>query len=201
MRKTTWIGRFAGTTLTAALVVGAFGNTTAHAATCLSMAPGVALASFTSCTASGNDFLPAVQTALNNAIEPDVTLTFMGSYSPGPDSEGEEFKGDRPADNFNITPNTVGNTNTYTFLSLPIGTDFIVFKQGRDFEIFNVYGLTPGFTLTHSLGNDTSHISTFASTLPTPTPTPAPEPMSLAMFGLGLAGLGIAARRRLRKVA
>ena len=33
----------------------------------------------------------------------------------------------------------------------------------------------------------------------TPTPEPVPEPMTLLLFGTGLAGIGVAARRRMRK--
>ncbi len=34
---------------------------------------------------------------------------------------------------------------------------------------------------------------------PTPTPEPVPEPMTILLFGTGLAGIGLAARRRLRR--
>ena len=36
-------------------------------------------------------------------------------------------------------------------------------------------------------------------TTPTMTPAPVPEPMTMFLFGTGLAGIGLAARRRLRK--
>lgn len=152
---------------------------------CTTLAPGVPLASFDSCVASGQDTLPAVQAALDLALEPNVMLSGAGSFSPGPGSAGEEFVGDDPANNFDITPDSVAAaTNSITFNSLPAGTVFVSLKQANDFEIFNVLGLLTPFTLTHQIlpSSSTSHISTFAI---------VPEPSPLLLLAIGLVGFGL----------
>jgi len=156
---------------------------------CTTLAPGVSLASFESCVADGQDTLPAVQAALDLALEPNVTLFGPSSFSPGPESAGSEFAGDDPANNFDITPDSVAAaTNTITFNSLPPGTAFVTLKQANFFEVFSVLGLVTPFDLTHQISpnTSTSHVSTFAI---------VPEPSSVLLLAIGLLGLGLMIRR------
>jgi hypothetical protein len=146
----------------------------------------VSLAEFESCVVEGeNDHLPAVQLALDQALTTDIVLQGAGSFSPGPESSGEEFGGSDPANNFVIDPDDLAGSTSFTFEELPPGTLFIVLKQQNDFEIFKVPGPVP-FTLTHQLGGeDTSHISTFV-----------PEATTGLLLAGGLLGLASIGRRR-----
>ena len=61
---------------------------------------------------------------------------------------------------------------------------------------------TPKHTMTPTeTTTPTNTPTTTPTTTPkmTPTPEPVPEPMTILLFGTGLAGIGLAARRRLRK--
>jgi hypothetical protein len=147
----------------------------------------VSLAEFESCVVEGeNDHLPAVQAALDQALTTDIVLQGDGSFSPGPESSGEEFGGSDPANGFVIDPDTLTGNTSFTFEQLPPGTLFIVLKQQNDFEIFKVPGAVP-FTLTHQLGGeDTSHISTFV-----------PEATTGLLLAGGLLGLASMGRRRI----
>jgi hypothetical protein len=144
----------------------------------------VSLAAFESCVVENEqDHLPNVQAALDQALTDSIVLQGEGSFSPGPESSGEEFTGSDPANDFVIDPDDLVGSTSFTFEELPAGTLFIVLKQQNDYEIFKVPGAVP-FTLTHQLGgDDTSHISTFV-----------PEPATLALVAAGL--LGLATRRR-----
>jgi hypothetical protein len=146
----------------------------------------VSLAEFESCVVEGeNDHLPTVQAALDQALTTDIVLQGDGSFSPGPESSGEEFAGSDPANGFVIDPDDLGNIS-FTFEQLPPGTLFVVLKQQNDFEIFKVPGAVP-FTLTHQLGGeDTSHISTFV-----------PEATTGLLLAGGLLGLASMGRRRI----
>ena len=151
----------------------------------------VTLANFASCVVeNSNDDLPSVQAGLNVAIIDAPLLDGIGSFSPGPQSDGTEFTGDSIAVGFNITPDSVSGSNTFTFLSLPPDTLFVSIKQANDFEVFKVTGLPFG-PVTHQLeGVSTSHISTFVANVE------VPEPATIMLLGLGLAGLGFARKRQ-----
>ncbi len=120
----------------------------------------VALDDFDSCEASGQDSLPNVQAALDDALEPDVELLSDGSFCTQGTCENSEFSGTDPGNGFVIDPPNL-NSTSFTFNQIPPGTQFITLKQGPGFQVFKVPGPTP-FVLSHDLnGNDTSHISTF----------------------------------------
>ena len=122
---------------------------------------------FVSCEASGQDSLPNVQAALNDALEPDVTLLSIGSFCTQGTCENSEFSGADLGNGFDISPANL-NSTSFTFNAIPAGTQFISLKQGPGFQIFKVPGPTP-FVLTHDLnGNNTSHISTFNAIVPEP---------------------------------
>jgi hypothetical protein len=104
-----------------AFVVALCGGTAEAGPLCSGLGP-LPLADFDSCVANGNDHLPSVQLVLNAVLEPNVGLNGALSFSPEPESAGGEFNGDNAAAGFNITPNTVGNTNSFEFISLPTGT-------------------------------------------------------------------------------
>ncbi len=126
------------------------------------------LSGFVSCEASGQDSLPNVQAALNDALDPDnVTLLSTGSFCTQGTCENSEFDGIDLGNGFDISPSTL-NSTSFTFNEIPPGTQFITLKQGPGFQVFKVPGPTP-FVLTHDLnGNDTSHISTFTAIVPEP---------------------------------
>ena len=185
-RNATW---FAMAAAMAAFVVALCGGGTAEAGPlCSSLGP-IPLAAFDSCVTGGNDHLPSVQLVLDAVLEPNVVLNGALSFSPGPESAGGEFNGDNAAAGFNITPNTVGNTNSFEFISLPTGTQFVTIKQATQFEIFYVGDLTLPFTLTHQIvpSTSTSHISTFAA--PSAGSAAVPEPSALILLGLGVSWL------------
>ena len=60
---------------------------------------------------------------------------------------------------------------------------------------------TPGPTSTPTPSTPTPTPTATPTSTPTitPTPEPVPEPMTILLFGTGLAGIGVTARRRLRK--
>lgn len=82
----------------------------------------------------------------------------------------------------------------WAFLGLAAIPLIFIFRD-RDKE-------TPTPTMTPPpTGTPTCTPTTTPTTTPkiTPTPEPVPEPMTILLFGTGLAGIGLAARRRLRK--
>jgi hypothetical protein len=160
---------------------------------------GLTLATFDRCVVDGdNDDLPSVQAALNGVLDPDVILNGALSFSPGPESAGDEFDGDDAANNFDVDI----DAPEFTFVSLPPNTLFVTIKQGNAYEIFNVdfQGGLP-FTVEHQLNDSEnaafSHFSTFAANRVDDggdDGVDVPAPSVLILVGLGVTCL--AARRR-----
>lgn len=183
-----------------AAIVAAMGFAqTAGAVTCSSLTAATDYTTFTSCTASGQDFFSNVDPIVTALFgDEGISLTTSGSFTPGPGTGSEFGSSDLGAgngrDGFETTETDLNRTS-FEFLSLPTGTLFVSLKQQNGFELFGLYGLTTPFTLTHSLGGtDTSHISTFAGTGAPIATTPIPA--GLALMLTGLAGFGAAARRK-----
>lgn len=86
----------------------------------------------------------------------------------------------------------------WAFLGLAAIPLIFIFRD-RDKET-PTQTMTPPITGTPTM-TPTSTPTTTPTTTPkmTPTPEPVPEPMTILLFGTGLAGIGLAARRRLRK--
>jgi hypothetical protein len=91
----------------------------------------------------------------------------------------------------------------WAFLGLAVIPLIFIFHD-RDHDKRTPKHMTPTHTMTPPVTETptpTKTPTTTPTTTPklTPTPEPVPEPMTILLFGTGLAGIGLAARRRLRK--
>jgi hypothetical protein len=159
---------------------------------CSAIDPEVSLAAFTSCGASGQDTLLAVQEVLNHTLTSQITLRAAESFCPGGRCDGRAFTADRLADNFDIT---YVDDHTFTFNALPVGTQFVTIQQANGFTVFQVPALGSPFTVTTSsspsdssrFGTGFSHFGTFV-----PAAVSVPEPSSTLLLSISLVGIGIA---------
>jgi hypothetical protein len=89
----------------------------------------------------------------------------------------------------------------WAFLGLAVIPLIFIIKRDKDRHHKTPY-MTPTMTPPQTETPTPTHTPTATPTSTpkmTPTPEPVPEPMTLLLFGTGLAGIGLAARRRLRK--
>ena len=169
----------------------------AGAATCSSLTAPQDFSTFENCTGRGNDFFADISAEVDRLF--GIQLTDDLSYSPGPGSNAE-FNEARANDNevgLAFDPAADFDGNTFTFTSLPQLTLFVSFKQGPEWDLWRVPqafldGTQSSFEITHTLGNDTSHISTFGV-------IPLPAAGWLLLGGLG--ALGALGHRRRRAAA
>lgn len=165
----------------------------ASAATCSSLDASASYATFGSCIGdapTNDDFATLSGIVANLFADEGILVTETGSFTPGPGTGSEFESANSAADGFFSS----GLSNPITFTGLPTGTIFVSIKQGNNFELFPVLSSLP-FTLIHSLrGDDISHVSTLAGTVPPTTPVPLPAAAWMLLAGIG----GLFGMRRLR---
>ena len=97
-----------------------------------------------------------------------------------------------------------GGFPKYALLGLGAIPFLFLINRGKDAATptpTNTPPTTPTNTPTSTPTNTPTNTPTPTPTTPpmTPTPEPVPEPVTILLFGTGLAGIGIAARKRLRR--